>query len=153
MTVKQTIEKAIEGGYKDEKSHCYRCGIRKSATKALMLGCSNSKEVPYKSHLFRKPSNKIEVYLLDPNFWKCLGKAMGWKEGEIKVCVGCGKSLDEKEVSAWGKHTGKYNGREMDGCDSDVWHYHRGVWEIEWHKFIDHLAEGGNIVDYFEKLN
>jgi hypothetical protein len=86
---------------------------------------------------------------IDPEFWRALGKARGWKEGEIKVCTGCGKSLEDGEISSWGKHTGKYDGRKKNGCDSDVWHHHHGQWGIEWHKFIDHLAEGKTAESFF----
>jgi hypothetical protein len=49
--------------------------------------------------------------LLYPLFWKCLGKAMVWKE----YCQFCG--YDHKATA------------------------HPGGWKFEWHRFIDALAE------------
>ena len=52
MTLKQAIEKAQEYGF-------------------VMNGSRYSS-----SHL------NIQIVLLDPSFWQCLGKAMGWYAGE-----------------------------------------------------------------------
>lgn len=35
---------------------------------------------------------------------------------------------------------------------SDIPQTHKPQWYYEWHKFIDHLAEGKSIESYFEKL-
>jgi len=56
MTIEQAIKKAIEGGY------CY--AISGEA---------------YKNTLAEK--GEKEIVFLDPKFWQCLGKAMGWTKG------------------------------------------------------------------------
>lgn len=50
---------------------------------------------------------KAYSFLIDPEFWKGLGKSLGWKKGE---------------------------------------------WIQRQHAFIDHLAEDGNVVSYFQEV-
>ena len=60
--------------------------------------------------------------LIDPLFWSSLGKALGW----------------DKRVTEYYSFTdGKINNE---------------VWRIEFHRFIDHLAEGGTPDDFFKSL-
>lgn len=84
--------------------------------------------------------------LLDPLFWQCLGKAEGWTGEKIRMCNGCGVALkwNEKEDMN-GQHGGKK------GCGSDIQEY-EGQWLIEMHRFIDHLAEGKSIDEFFNNL-
>ncbi len=78
---------------------------------------------------------------LKSEFWQCLGKAMGW-ETRRKCCEGCGSK--ERLVQ------GEYH----DICSS----CHRGSpkllpeWKFNWHRFIDHLAEGRIVDNFFEEL-
>jgi hypothetical protein len=65
---------------------------------------------------------QAEVFL-DPEFWKCLGKAMGWKHKTTND-----KITQHKDCTRF--------------CD----------WRREWHRFIDHLANGGSIEDFFKSL-
>lgn len=63
-----------------------------------------------------------EILFLDPLFWQALGKSLGWN----------------KRVTEYYSFTdGKIN---------------NDVWRIEWHRFIDHLAEGKSINDFFNSL-
>lgn len=65
---------------------------------------------------------------LSPEFWKCLGKAMGWTPQK-----GTGKSYhDQYNI---GGYPSMYD------------------WQIKWHRFIDHLASGGTPVSFFKQLN
>lgn len=86
---------------------------------------------------------------LDPLFWQSLGKKMGWENycpeghGPVRQCTAhfsipvpegkkeyfCGLCGDE------GGHVVPEEG-----------------WRHEWHRFIDHLADGGTPETYFEKL-
>lgn len=59
---------------------------------------------------------------LDPLFWQALGKAEGW------VFCNCGGDEEGKCL---------YRG--------ESWIYH-------WHRFIDHLTNGGKPDEFFEKL-
>jgi len=120
MTIPDAIEKAIEGGY----------------TPAKLMG-----EI-YNEH--NQPT--VDSYFLDPDFWKCLGKAMGWEGGKIRMCVGCGVALRWNEnPTVYGKHGGNK------GCGSDILEY-EGQWLIEWHRFIDAIAEGRPASEFFEEL-
>lgn len=61
--------------------------------------------------------------LLDPNFWKCLGKAEGW---EYEIDYEDGENVYYKS--------------------------NKGDWQFYWHNFIDHLAENKPLEDYFKNL-
>ena len=94
-------------------------------------------------------SDKMVIHevLLDPLFWQAWTKGMGWDTGaKIRMCVGCGAALRNNEQPTMdGKHGGK------NGCGSDIYTY-EGQWIIEWHCFIDHLAEGKDIDSFFTNL-
>lgn len=64
-----------------------------------------------------------EVNFLDIDFWKCLGKALNWKNLQ------------------WKKMYGDF----VPGYQTKRWHY-------EWHRFIDHLAEGKDPEVFFKNL-
>ncbi|MFA5990475.1 MAG: hypothetical protein WC803_12840 [Sphingomonas sp.] len=68
-------------------------------------------------------------FLLDPEFWKCLGKAMGWEEDYYHLDY---RLHDDKIL--------------------DEFIAHRPEWNYRQHRLIDHLAEGGTINSYFETL-
>jgi hypothetical protein len=64
--------------------------------------------------------------VLDPSFWQCLGKAMEWTVMDKE------EGVEEQVYSR--------------SCNlQDGWIY-------KWHRFIDHLSEGGTIEKYFESL-
>lgn len=66
----------------------------------------------------------------DAAFWKSLGKARGWN--------------DEMWVEyRYPIKTGKGNFRQE----------HQLEWQYHWHRFIDHLAVGGTIEDFFKSLD
>ena len=60
--------------------------------------------------------------LLDPKFWRVLGRAMGWKE-----------------------HPEADSPTRPPFAISDEWY-------MVWHEFIDHLANGGDRDEFFKKL-
>lgn len=66
--------------------------------------------------------------MIDPLFWQALGKSMGWedKPNERKAFW---KVQQEGNVKT-----------EM------------SEWKNQWHNFIDHLAEGKSIEEYFANL-
>ncbi len=64
--------------------------------------------------------------LLDPQFWKCLGKARGWHE-----------------IPMWQEPTGRYI-HKTTRYTSD--------WEHSWHRFLDHLATGADAESFFKNL-
>lgn len=60
--------------------------------------------------------------LLDTSFWLALGKARWW----------------EKRMT--------YYNSFLDGKENN------DTWRLEWHRFIDHLAEGKDIESFFKQL-
>lgn len=125
MTIKQTIEKSVEGGWKLP-------GYEEYEQKPHFLVAEEKEDgsVIYNPYWFEmhivttyrdgKPfteirRERIEYALLDTNFWKCLGQIMKW---------------DNKIYAIWkGKR-----------------------WLNYWHKFIDKLASGGSAEDFFKDL-
>ena len=101
MTIQEAIKKAIEGGYK-------------------MFGSVN------KSNYWNgEDFNLLEKLFLDPEFWKCLGKAMRW--GKNTLCPLCEAEYGEEFVPP--------------------------MWQRYWHKLIEYLADGKSAEDYFKNLN
>jgi hypothetical protein len=72
---------------------------------------------------------------LDPFFWQSLGKALGWKVETY-----------EEEVMIPYTHEIRTITKTKKG--------HRLVppWRIRWHRFIDHLAAGKHVEQFFEDL-
>jgi hypothetical protein len=60
---------------------------------------------------------------LDSLFWQSLGKAMGWEYKARTV----------------------FEGRETTMGKDD--------WRLRWHRFIDHLADGKGVDEFFEQLS
>ena len=108
MKIQEVIKKAIEGGWNDKE---YRTVHHKGKVDTW--------------------SHSTSMFL-DPNFWKCLGKAMEWGTVTMKRTV--------------------YPNDGNVICETMPENPDYPEYLYRWHKFIDHLAEGGSIVDYFEKL-
>ena len=74
---------------------------------------------------FVATSDAASQIFLDPSFWQSLGKALAWNEKvEMLPCPEC----DEK-------------------------HLWFGKWLVEWHRFIDHLAQGKTADEFFATLS
>jgi hypothetical protein len=69
---------------------------------------------------------QVAFIVLDPSFWQALGKAMGWS----------GK-VDMKFINAFGNTI----------VFTDL-----PRWEMHWHKFIHHIAEGKDADSFFQEL-
>lgn len=96
-----------------------------------------AKEVGYKDWTLSNVGiickNTHEI-ILDPLFWKALGKQQGWDE---KYCTsGCGCEYPNGS----GAH-------ERD-C---VW-AGKNEWKENMHSFIDHVAEGGLVETFFDDI-
>lgn len=99
--MKDAITKAIEGGYKITARHRHGDGF---------------------------PSDSVneDVLLLDPLFWQCLGKALGWSgKVDMKFINAFGNTLVIEQIQRW---------------------------EMHQHKFIHHLADGKDADDFFNNL-
>lgn len=111
------IQNAIEGGWRKEtveimpefylhhKTICFH--ERNDGSKAARLN------VP------------ISAALLDPLFWQCLGKAMGWEPNISK------EEIERMHIAQLGVTP---------------------RWPIYWHNFISHLAEGRSADEFFNEL-
>ncbi|KKM66273.1 hypothetical protein LCGC14_1482830 [marine sediment metagenome] len=117
MTIKKTIEKAIEGGWIKELKYEWR--IRENSFEVYV-----DKGFFYPNRWFHVM--RIETILLDPSFWRALGKSMEWARCKASWQYEKGFTIKNGKDSA--------------------------EWVIRWHQFIDHLAEGGTPESYFEKL-
>lgn len=120
--MKEAIQKAIEGGYVNQ----------------MIYNHYDNNMISYLNFSY--------LVFLDPLFWQCLGKSLGWKGEKIRMCVGCGVALKWNEDPTM---NGKHGGRK--GCGSDIEEY-EGQWLIEWHMFIDHLASGKDADLFFKEL-
>ena len=76
-----------------------------------------------------------EEVLLMPEFWSALGRARGW-EDEPSICKGC-------------QTLGIGTGNHMMACP--IKHRTGGVMK-NWHRFIDKLASGGTVEEFFSTL-
>lgn len=83
----------------------------------------------YKEIWFYGREDNPSWVLLDPDFWRALGKAKGWD------------SVDPNDCG---------------GCDTCYQHFgagpHKDEWKEIWHRFIDHLAAEKPIEDFFKEL-
>jgi len=84
---------------------------------------------------------KWEIMVCDPLFWQALGKERGWDADLCPTCGG-GYRISARMVD-WCE-----NYCENDGFPTAP----RPGWQYHWHRFIDHLAEGKSIEDFFANL-
>ena len=82
--------------------------------------------------------------LFDPLFWQALGKHQGWKEkykhriiSELRPALRC-IDCDKKPMVGDGM------------CYGNIRIKHE--WLENWHSFIDHIANGGDIDEFFNNL-
>lgn len=86
------------------------------------------------------PFREIEQHVLDPDFWRCLGKAKGWEDHH---CLGC-KRVYPEYVNGCVYHEHEVNGSRSVRPDPHF-RYHQ-------YRMIDHRADGGTINSYFQDL-
>lgn len=103
MTIQQTIEAAIRGGWDSEGAVCY------------------------------EENDICNGIFVDPSFWQCLGKELGWEDHQ---CEKCSRTLAEYS-----------NGCV---CCGNKMQPAQGL--HHWHRLIDHLADGKDINSFFENL-
>ena len=79
--------------------------------------------------------SKYEI-LLDPEFWQALGKAEGWgREFNVSSC-------------------GILEDGSFDLIYEDDFSVPKVIpeWKYRWHRFIDHIAEGKSVDNFFKEL-
>jgi hypothetical protein len=172
--MKDAITKAIEGGYEPYRYHFidFENDKGQPAPKPYLIEIGEEGhqdfECPHKIVVMNWDEETQESegvnwensqlgfsyhqILLDPLFWQCLGKALGWGGERVLIdekghpkewmfdehCDKCGEIIVDQEEGC------------PDRCESDnapipSWLYH-------WHRFIDHLAEGKNAEEFFSNL-
>lgn len=108
----KAIQLALENGF-EPKDYKVFSGIKKNLFdihRGELRICSDFGEY-VESLTYRDVTSR-------PEFWRALGKGLGWKHFHGEFCE----------------------------C-------HGFVWLERWHSFIDHLASGGEIEDYFKKVS
>lgn len=137
MTISETIQKAIEGGWE---------GLGKNKRKiqyALNHIELDEQRVVFSYGDYDQDDSYITFseILLDPPFWQSLGKAMGWE-------VGCSYIDCWDRCEPWnggGKYTGYW-------CHTHDEVSTMPIWLKYWHCFIDHLAENKTIEEFFNQF-
>ena len=101
-------------------------------TKNMEKAIKKAIEGGYRGYYFTELSlslqEKIEIMSCDPKWWQALGRTLEWRDKKSRKLV------------SW-----CYGGFH----DADK-PYEQ--WIFEWHKFIDHLAEGKDVDSFFEEL-
>ena len=118
MDLKTAISKAIEGGWKGE----------------------TTPEETVSEHGL--------VILLDPDFWRCLGKAMGWgkEPQENGVCKHCSVKTTIQPPYESGCNHAHYPE------DCIICYENTENWKEKWHSLIDALSEGRSVEEFFDNL-
>lgn len=127
MTTEQAIKKAIEGGW-NNKQTANSIPITKSNFEAQMVLLGNL----------------YVAWFLDPSFWRSLGNALGWNEHEIIIHHKA--RMVTVVTRPGGSRTFKVPAHDVRRKIKNA------RWKKEWHRFIDHLAEGKTVEIFFESL-
>lgn len=153
MTIKEVITKAIEGGWKPRSWDFGGLGFHGVQYSKVGLLEAVFSDEQGENGIWREYN--MEVILLDPLFWQSLGKSMGFeKRGTFAECKKCQREIENPEPVLW--VAGAYRCIDYKGevgCGGEM--KKREVtedWKYYWHRFIDHLAEGKSIEDYFKLL-
>lgn len=135
------IQKAIEGGWIPQELLMWDTQKKATEIKTYFRKDTDRFGIDYilYGHVCKaevRPSAiDKNVALLDSLFWKALGKAEGW-EGKVKMYW-----LDEGGYDDGSIIDGFYNAK-----------YELEKWQFYQHRFIDALAEGKPIDEFFTNL-
>lgn len=125
MTLQHAIESAIKGGWNKERARVVEIDTRDrhEGMATSMLSTDRA--------------------LLDPSFWRALGKSEGWAD-DMFPRRDCGRVFRGKPCSLLNK---------CSGCGKGYGNYKRKEnWIYHMHSLIDCIAEGGTLESFFEKL-
>lgn len=121
--MEQAIKKAIDGGYIFDNSY-----IQKTSPKWIVEHYSYG----------------ISSMLMDPLWWKCLGKAMNWEEDTHSFMVPTKRI--ERVIAGGGSKIFFRKSHMITRPRKNA------IWRKEWHNFIDHISEGKDAESFFKKL-
>lgn len=135
--MEQAIKKAIEGGYQYTGGSFIKNPVKTYIECGFIIQKGQPTSDGWDGGTARhKISNIVfETLLLDPLFWQALGKQQGWNFH----CEVCGW---EKE-----KNDNHWYCKQCERMET----FNIG-WLHHWHSFIDHIANGGDIDDFFNNL-
>ncbi len=135
MTIKEFVEKSIEGGW---KTNWYIKPLERNSRYTGVFG--NNDELLTLDEEFASA-------FLDPKAWEAVGKVEGWNE---KVCNLCG----EKQPYTIGNDGKKYycDFRYRYVCHCPKFEPKLIEWKYKMHQMIDHLIDGGTIESYIKTL-
>jgi len=140
MTIQQAIEKAVESGY----------------DAPVLKVVAHFKEEQKYADVMTEVMMVRNVYpaiFLDPLFWQSLGKAMGWGCYHDKGYTGMMSDINstrEETYYWWVCSFGEcpFSTKRL----KEYGEKPKTNWKKEWHRFIDHLAEGKDAESFFETL-
>ncbi len=130
--MQKAIQKAIEGGWKRKMIGVVPTTVPWNNEMRERWRAASEKKSTIREELSYSAGygegNRDACILLDPLFWQCLGKAMGWNES---------KSCYHYPQGAY-RHT-----ICLQGMNKRTYH---------WHCFIDKLASGWTAESFFNEL-
>lgn len=128
--MENAIKKSIEGGWKFTNGE----SILEIDVGGVFIG--EKVFIKFFDKETEQFSFALSDILLDHLFWQALGKQQGW--GKI-VCANCNTDGWTKENEC------RMCSKGGIGIKTEDYKYH-------WHNFIDHIAQGGNIDEFFNNL-
>jgi hypothetical protein len=130
MTTQQIIEKAIEAGYLGGKSFAH---YRKK---------SNLIVYEIEDYVTPKPIKTISEALLDPQFWKSLAIGMKWQKYTWISWKDSWCELHQTQAT----NDEDFSPNWPNGSRNYTWVH-------QWHRFIQHLADGKDEDSFFKSFN
>jgi len=129
MTIKQFVEKAIEGGYRG---------------KYIYLYAQHNKDSNLDIWRFSNEYNKVHL-LLDPLAWQAVGKVEGWGAHKMQPFTPYNKNHIDRNITEVCYICDIYgNGTEITSICTG--------WQHNMHTMIDALIDGKSIEQYLDTL-
>lgn len=147
MTIEEAIKKAIEGGWNPGDIEVWK--EYHKAFNELLPEVVEREVDDFK--FWQKHDGLRNVFLnhiafLDPTFWQCLGKIMEWDKGKVYTFTAPAReqtTVRRGKLLTFQVPEHIITRRAKPRTDQ---------WKREWHKFIDYLVRGFDLVDYFKDL-
>jgi hypothetical protein len=130
MNLDEAVKIAIQNGWTTFKGH------KINSVRFIYSGDKRLAEVieEDEGHSSSSTTFSYDEFFLDPLFWQSLGKGLRWED---ELCSQCGKS-PEKHIP---------RSRACPGADTIP------DWLSRWHSFIDYVAKGKTVDDFFRELS
>lgn len=142
MEINEAIQKAIEGGYKIG-GHPLRWNEKtKSWWYYWMSEDENGDEIELENPACLDHPDGLYPALLDSSFWEALENSLGW-DCDCKL-----GSRETKDLNQYGNPVWEFCKK----CCPDGIHYEPKNYIYHWHRFIDYLAEGKSVDEFFKDL-